>query len=367
MKTSLRLLRLGVVALCASGCDYGLSLGPIWGPGGGGGGGGGGWPNLPPGYFFSISSSERAVQVGDTLLLAATDASSAVWSSSDTTVATVEGLYNEGRIVGRAAGSVVISVAAHGRTLTRRIDVVPSLCQQRDASRSIGLGGDTVLTLDADDCAIGFDEDLQWPLGADGPAHPSLRAEVVGVEFSDSTMLRLDASSATLNPLVALADSQRNLIAGRLNGWGDVYLARLVPPGRYSVWLGSDAHRPTGDIRLQVRSVARCRTASPAASALAIGTWHTDTLDASSCHSDRGEMQAPWQFVVPSSGYYRIMIETTLPNPSIQPFVLYDGFAISFMSRWWEVGTHTVQATNAVDGPYRIRIVACSNIENCPP
>lgn len=339
----------------------GIALtGPIWGPGGGG-------PTFPPGSFFAIISPERAVQVGDTLRLALLDGGTAVWSSSDTSIATAFGDGIQGSVVGRAAGSVVVTVQSQGRALTRRIDVVQSLCQRQVATRVVVPGTDTTVTLDASDCAIGYAEGLQWPVDTAGPAHPSVRAEHLRIDLSDSTLLRIDAASTSMRPLLVIADSAGRPIAGRLNYWTDVYVARLLPPGRYNVWIGSDVHRPTGDIRVQLRAVTRCSDASVLPRPLTLGTWHSDTLDASSCHSDAGEAQQPWTVSLFTPGWYRTIIESTLTNEYIVPYVHYEGSALDRYAVSWRAGSHTLFAANAVDGPYRIRMVACPTYETCPP
>jgi hypothetical protein len=350
---------------CATGdssCDASIAAGPSWG-------GGGGTPYYPPGSFFYFTSGGYAVEVNDTLTISAGDAFGAVWSVSDTTIATiapVAGISGYATLVGRAPGVVTVTVEAHSRALTRRIAVVPSLCRVADVVATTAVGADETIALDEDDCALAYSNWLSnWPSESVGHPHSALRAEGRRLVLSEHTMLRIDLADDALHPFVILVDSSGWVVRSGFNPWEEVFVAGLLPPGTYTLWSATDQPRATGDLSLRLKEVALCVDAD--ALPLTFGVPVEGRLDGDDCHDVWGAAQERWTVTIPAAGYYRAVITPT-QTAKYEPPALFrhENSYVDASIQHWTPGTYVLIASARTDVSYRLLMVACASETSCP-
>lgn len=352
---------------CATGdtsCDPSFPAGPMWGPGGGG------TPYYPPGSFFYFTTDEYAVEVGDTLVISASDAVGAVWSVSDTTIATVApvgGTSGVATLVGRATGQVTVTVFAHSRALSRRIAVVPTLCSETEVVTTTTVGADESIALDESDCALAYRRwAMEWPRDPiEEPVHSALRAEGRRLELSEHTMLRIDVAGDALRPLVILVDSLGTVVRSGYNLWKEVFVAGLLAPGRYTLWTATDLPEGVDELSVQLRQVAICADAD--ALPLTLGVPVEGRLDGDDCHDIWGSAQERWVVTIPSAGFYRAEI-TARQAENFRAPLLYHGssYYIEAYPQYWTPGTYVLSASARSDVEYRLLMVACASQTSCP-
>lgn len=357
-----RAMALWAALTLGSGCEFGIPVSLDFDPRSGGGP-----PPIAPGAFFSFTSSERAVQVGDTLPILVMDAGGAVWTVSDTSIATITSDAVGGVLRPRRVGSVGLAVQAHGRTLRRDYEVVHTLCRRGAVTAPLVVGSDSLVTLTADDCALGYHPGFgEWPQDSLGPRYPTLRAEGRRLVLTDSTLLRVDASSAEVMPLLAIMESTDWSLTMRRNPWGRAFVARMLAPGSYVLWVAGEPDQLNASIRLETREVALCSDSTTTIRPLTLGSPAEGSLDASDCHSAFGFAQEWWRITLPRDGLYRVVIEPTSTPNNMSLQVFRRGGFLGVLPSFWAAGEYVVEASALSDVSYRIRVVACVSETICP-
>lgn len=247
------------------------------------------------------------------------------------------------------------------------MEVVTTLCGRAEAATPIAPGADIAFDLDAADCRLGYDPSFyEWPQGFDGPLYPTLRAEGRRLVLTDSTLVRVDAAITGANPFLAIMDTTGYSVAMRRNPWSRAFVARLLPPGAYALWVRGEPDRPPTAAQLTLRQVPLCTDSTTTIGNLALGVAVEGTLDAFDCHSDTGLAQEWWRITIPSAGWYRVSIEPTSTANYHPPTVWQRGGDVSALPTYLEAGTERFEASAISDVSYRLRVVACSSATTCP-
>ena len=231
----------------------------------------------------SVSASRTALEIGDSVQLAATvldengvtmSGRSVTWSSSNSVVASVGA---SGLVSARSGGATFVRVASGERSDSVEISVRPGTCTIANATGTITLGQPQSGSHTASDC-------LYEGQSADGWRF----------DLASATILNINLTSPSGLVELIVTDMQLNVVAyGYGNGTSSQVVAPFAP-GSYVIWPRAPYDVPLGnyEIAAQLHQTPPC---SVAAGSIAVGQTVTSQIEDSDCAFLPNQYADSWQ------------------------------------------------------------------------